>query len=106
MLDKEVKRKVIHVGLFIITFCTTTIAGAEWMTTKSLFYGDVTISWDELILGMQFSFSFLLILTCHEFGHYFMAQYHKVKVTLHLSEPWALLFPSNKSLKVEKNTST
>jgi membrane-associated protease RseP (regulator of RpoE activity) len=82
MLDKEVKRKVIHVGLFIITFCTTTIAGAEWMTGKSLFYGDVTINWDELILGMQFSFSFLLILTCHEFGHYFMAQYHKVKVTL------------------------
>lgn len=82
MLDKEVKRKVIHVGLFIITFCTTTIAGAEWMTGKSLFYGDVTISWDELVLGMQFSFSFLLILTCHEFGHYFMAQYHKVKVTL------------------------
>lgn len=82
MLDKKEKKIIIHIGLFIVTLFTTTVAGAEWMTGKSLFYGDVTISWNELVQGLQFSVSFLLILTCHEFGHYFMAQYHKVKVTL------------------------
>jgi membrane-associated protease RseP (regulator of RpoE activity) len=32
--------------------------------------------------GLNFPFPFLLILTVHEFGHYFVARYHKVKVTL------------------------
>ncbi len=82
MLDKKSKRYFIHIGLFLITLCTTTIAGAEWMTGKSLMYGDITIAWGDLVQGLKFSVPFLLFLTFHEFGHYFMAQYHKVKVSL------------------------
>lgn len=82
MLNKKEKKNIIHIALFLVTLCTTTIAGAEWMTGKSLFYGDIIISWDEFINGLQFSIPFLLTLTCHEFGHYFMAKYHRVKVSL------------------------
>lgn len=39
--------------------------------------------------GMQFSIPFLLILTVHEFGHYFTALYHKVKSSL----PYYIPFP-------------
>jgi membrane-associated protease RseP (regulator of RpoE activity) len=38
---------------------------------------------------MEFSIPFLLILTVHEFGHYFTAQYHKVKSSL----PYYIPFP-------------
>ena len=80
--NKEQKTKVIQLALFIITLISTTIAGAEWMTGKSLIFTTPTINWNELLNGLQFSIPFLGILTVHEFGHYFTAQYHKVKVTL------------------------
>ena len=40
------------------------------------------MTWDDFTAGLHFSIPFLLILTCHEFGHYFMAKHHKIKVTL------------------------
>lgn len=52
------------------------------MTGKSILYGTQTINLSEFLNGLQFSIPFLGILTIHEFGHYFTAQYHKVKVTL------------------------
>ena len=80
-LDKE-QKTVVHVALFILAFIGTTIAGAEWMTGKSLLYGEDTISATELFAGLYFSIPFLSILTAHEFGHYFMARYYKLKVSL------------------------
>jgi membrane-associated protease RseP (regulator of RpoE activity) len=50
-------------------------------------YGEFT--WDDFVSGMEFSIPFLLILTVHEFGHYFTAQYHKVKSSL----PYYIPFP-------------
>lgn len=95
---QERKTGHIHLTLFVITLITTTIAGAEWMTGKSLLYGLETITPEQLLAGMHFSIPFLAILTVHEFGHYFMAQYHKVKVTLPYYIPFWLgflpLFPS------------
>lgn len=97
--DKEEKTKIIQIGLFIVTLIVTTFAGAEWMTGKSLFYGENTISQSELLNGLKFSVPFLLILTVHEFGHYFMAQYHKVKVTLPFYIPlWLGFLPGFPSL--------
>src|SRR5690606_30910348 len=32
--------------------------------------------------GFAFSLPFLAVLTIHEFGHYFMAKYHQIKVSL------------------------
>lgn len=40
-------------------------------------------------LGLTYSFLILLFLTFHEFGHYFAAKYHNVKVTL----PFYIPFP-------------
>ena len=74
----------LHTGLFLITFFTTTIAGAQWTTGTP---GPYEIEF--LIEGLPYSLSILFIITCHEFGHYFAAMYHKVKATL----PYYIPFP-------------
>ncbi len=68
---------ILHIGLFVVTFITTTIAGIEWTTGK---IGPYQIN--DFIHGLPYSFSILFILGVHEFGHYFASLYHKVKVTL------------------------
>jgi membrane-associated protease RseP (regulator of RpoE activity) len=79
-MNSDHKRVLLQLGLFITTFVTTTIAGAECAYGKSVFMPGY--SWADFFSGLQFSIPFLLILTVHEFGHYFMAKYHKIKVTL------------------------
>jgi len=79
---KKNRTLLLQLVLLIITIGTTTIAGAEWMFGKSLFYGNPTINAEELMAGLYFSFPFLGILTVHEFGHYLTARYYNVKVTL------------------------
>ena len=89
-MTKEQRRIILQVVLFITTFFTTTIAGAEWCYGISILgvdqEGNVGInpnySWNAFAKGMEFSIPFLLILTVHEFGHYFTAMYHKVKSSL------------------------
>jgi membrane-associated protease RseP (regulator of RpoE activity) len=79
-MNKELKRVVIQVALFIVTLITTTLSGTWWVSGKSIFENDFL--WSDFVTGLYFSIPFLLILTVHEFGHYFMAMYHKVKATL------------------------
>jgi membrane-associated protease RseP (regulator of RpoE activity) len=95
-MRSEQKRTLIQILLFITTFFTTTLAGAEWCFGKSwIIYAEegIFINPDfmlpDFIAGMQFSVPFLLILTVHEFGHYFTAMYHKVKSSL----PYYIPFP-------------
>ncbi len=78
-LGRETKIKLIQLALFIITIVTTTFAGAEWTIGEFVFFG---MTWDDFIFGFNFSIPFLLILTFHEFGHYFTARYHKISVSL------------------------
>lgn len=87
--------------LFMATIITTTMAGAEWMfgnifsfVSAAVHFAAETISgkdipltntpmgWTQFFAGFQFSIPFLAILTIHEFGHYFTAKSHQVKVTL------------------------
>jgi membrane-associated protease RseP (regulator of RpoE activity) len=96
-MNKKEKQRILQIGLFATTIVTTTIAGAEWMFGRFLFYGDQTMTWNDFMSGFQFSGPFLLILTVHEFGHYFTARYHQIKVTLPYYIPaWLgfLLMPS------------
>lgn len=86
-MSKEQRTILIQALLFIVTFITTTIAGAEWCFGKVIYSGEY--SWGDFVSGMQFSIPFLLILTVHEFGHYFTALYHKVKSSL----PYYIPFP-------------
>ncbi len=84
-IKKEKQNYFLHISLFLITFITTTIAGAEW-TTGSM--GPFELSY--LKIGLPYSIAILFIITCHEFGHYFAARYHKVNSTL----PYYIPFPT------------
>ncbi len=76
---------LLHIGLFIITFITTTIAGAEWTTGTMGPY-----ELHHLMIGLPYSIAIMFIISCHEFGHYFAARYHKVNATL----PYYIPFPN------------
>lgn len=71
----RVRTLLVHGGLFIATFFTTTVAGVAWLNVDPF---DLSHFW----LGLPYAVSILFILTCHEFGHYFAARYHGVEATL------------------------
>lgn len=79
-MSPKVKSTLIHSSLFIVTFITTTLAGAEWTHGKSILIPGFT--WDDFYSGLPYSICFLSILTAHEFGHYFTAVYNRVRTTL------------------------
>lgn len=86
-MRKEHKRVLIQILLFVTTFFTTTLAGAQWCYGKVFFLVlplayNPEFTFQDFVSGMHFSVPFLLILTVHEFGHYFTALYHKVKSSL------------------------
>ncbi len=91
-MRSEQRRIVLQFFLFLTTFVTTTLAGADWTYGKSIFMPEY--SWSDFVSGLEFSIPFLLFLTVHEFGHYFMAAYHKVKTTLPYYIPFLPLLPS------------
>jgi membrane-associated protease RseP (regulator of RpoE activity) len=68
--------------LFVATIITTTLSGAEWTFGNSFLADKNPLGWADFLQGFQFSIPFLAILTIHEFGHYFTAKAHQVKVTL------------------------
>lgn len=72
----------LNIVLFIATFFSTTIAGVEWLNRDP--YDLVNFKY-----GLPYSILLLFFLSSHEFGHYFAAKYHKVKVTL----PYYIPFP-------------
>jgi len=79
-MKREHRTLLIQSGLFIATLITTTLAGAEWTYGKSIYLPGY--QWSDFVSGFSFSIPFLLILTVHEFGHYFTARYHAVSATL------------------------
>lgn len=83
-LRQKKERPLLHLGLFLTTFITTTIAGVQWISASGGPY-----ELNELASGLPYSISILLIITFHEFGHYFAAIAHKVKATL----PFYIPFP-------------
>ncbi len=94
---RRLRPALIHGGLFLVTFFTMLLAGAEltsgnywigwggWLPASRLLHiGDV---W----LGLSYAVAFMAFLTFHEFGHYFMSRYHKVSASLPYYLP--LFFP-------------
>lgn len=65
-----------HFFLFLLTIITTVIAGAMQQGVDPL------ESPDKLWIGIPFSFTLLIILGAHEFGHYFMSRRYGADVTL------------------------
>lgn len=72
----------LNILLFVITLFTTTMAGAAWLNRDPY---DI----ENLKFGVLYSILLLFFLSSHEFGHYFAAKYHKVRVTL----PYYIPFP-------------
>ena len=71
-----------HILLFVLTFVSTTLAGAEWSTNTSLFSVERPLGWNEFLYGLHFSVPFLLVLSTHEFGHYVAARLCRISVSL------------------------
>lgn len=65
-----------HLVLFFLTIISTLIAGSIMQGGNPL-SNPVDIIW-----GIPFSMTLILILGCHEFGHYYYAVKHKVDATL------------------------
>jgi membrane-associated protease RseP (regulator of RpoE activity) len=89
----------LHVGLLVVTFITTTIAGAEWVHQHLLFVSGTDefrlsgwLTWAQLRDGLGFSVPFLSILTVHEFGHFLTARHHRVRTSWPYYLPFYLGF--------------
>jgi membrane-associated protease RseP (regulator of RpoE activity) len=67
-------RLLLHIGLFLATFLTTTAAGAiaAHRDGQIIPIGD----------GLTYSVPLLMILVCHEMGHYLVARAHGVDASL------------------------
>jgi membrane-associated protease RseP (regulator of RpoE activity) len=74
--EKEIRRPrlLLHIALFLATFLTTTAAGAIFV------HGDGGVI--PIADGLPYSVPLLLILVCHELGHYFVARAHGVDASL------------------------
>ena len=83
--DQGLDNKTIlkHLGLFLITFLCVSLAGASYFVgfTPSLFPMALP-TLPDFYRGVLFAALLLGFLGIHEFGHYFAAVYHKIKVTL------------------------
>lgn len=72
-----------HGTLFLLTLIATTLAGAEWVYSKSVFgEGDSLLTLEYFWKSMAYSIPFVTMLLIHELGHFFTSIYHKVKCTL------------------------
>jgi membrane-associated protease RseP (regulator of RpoE activity) len=67
-------RLALHIGLFLATFLTTTAAGAIYVHSD----GQIIPIAD----GLTYSVPLLMILLCHELGHYLVARAHGVDASL------------------------
>jgi membrane-associated protease RseP (regulator of RpoE activity) len=85
----------VHIGLFLITLVTTTLAGIQ-LTRGAVDFLPLEVFslrgaalWAALQPGLWFALPFLGVLTVHEFGHYFTARYNRVRASL----PYYIPFP-------------
>lgn len=77
------KEYLIHGLLLVLTLITTTLAGGEWVYSKSVLgEGDSFLTGEYFLKSMAFSIPFVGILLIHELGHFFTSVYHKVKCSL------------------------
>ncbi len=84
-----------HLILFLLTWFTTTWSwslGTMWTVLVATVMGElapgasispfVAFTWPNLLSGLAFSVPLLIILSAHEFGHYFACRYYDVDATL------------------------
>lgn len=77
-LSSRIKSYAIHSLLFLLTFASVSYAGILWVGKTGL-YQDFWLLFKD---GAVFAALLLSFLASHEFGHYFAAKWHKIKVSL------------------------
>jgi hypothetical protein len=79
------ERRWKYAVLFLLTFATTTLAGAKFYAGFALDFGnrplDLTAA-QFYVNGFWYSLSILAILGAHEFGHYYACRYYGVDASL------------------------
>ncbi|MEM1167782.1 MAG: site-2 protease family protein [Cyanobacteria bacterium P01_H01_bin.35] len=78
--SEEYKRPImLALGLLLITLFTTTLVGAREIVGIS----EEAIQYNPnlLIQGLPYGIALIVILGCHEFGHYITAQLYKIRTT-------------------------
>lgn len=76
---------LVNLVLFIATFFTTTMAGI-------MFSNNDPYQLNNFSFGLTYSILILIVISTHEFGHYFAARIHNVPVTLPYYIPFPFLF--------------
>lgn len=71
-----------HLGLFLLTFASVTLVGASFVGFSPSLFPFILPETGDIWRGLLFAALLLSFLGVHEFGHFFAAQYHKIKVTL------------------------
>lgn len=84
-LSSEKSGIFLNLILFAVTFFSTTLAGVGWLNKDPY---DLT----NFASGLTYSFLIMLVITTHEFGHFFAARLHKVPVTFPYYIPFPFLF--------------
>ncbi|MEP1152537.1 MAG: site-2 protease family protein [Balneola sp.] len=81
----DVKTILKHLALFLLTFLSVSVVSSIFVGFGEgvSSFGPLTLpGTEDLIRGALFAFLLLSFLTFHEFGHYFAAVYHNIKVSL------------------------
>jgi len=76
VVETQRRWPLLNLVLFALTLVTTTIAGA---VNEGVPLDEITFHWRA---GLPFSLTLMSILLAHEMGHYLVARYHGVRVTL------------------------
>ena len=71
-----------HLGLFLLTVFFVTMTGANFVGFDPVLFPFAIPDTVDLLRGLLFAGLLLAFLTFHEFGHYFAAVHHKIKVSL------------------------
>ncbi|NTW84025.1 MAG: site-2 protease family protein [Chlorobiaceae bacterium] len=80
--EKSEQNYALHGILFLATVLTTLWAGAFWCGHPVVFDQDIHGFIESLAAGIPYSFSLLLFLSVHEFGHFFATVHHRIRATL------------------------
>ncbi|MEL6769467.1 MAG: site-2 protease family protein [Bacteroidota bacterium] len=86
--QKQRDRYGLHLGLFLLTFAACTFMGSVWVGRAALYPAGGWLAfgepgwWTLAMDGLAYAVPLLLFLTCHEFGHYLAARYHRIDVSL------------------------
>ncbi|MBT8401313.1 MAG: site-2 protease family protein, partial [Rhodothermia bacterium] len=70
----------LHILLFLVTLISTAHVGGLWANRSLIYSLEGPLAFIED--GLRFALPLMLFLTVHEFGHYFAARHHEVRVSL------------------------